>query len=205
MTNSRPEIYANKNLKEALKIKKIDEESIHDARVYLRKYYDILSSFYPIYENGECLYLAKEAISTLGKVRDIDICQIKDEKRDQLAIRALKKVEKLNGCYLNKVCCSRLLIYNNILKIYVQISDINDFHELRKKVRKARNLVESLGFESKEIKALAKKMGDIRDEILKLECKGLRPYEINLAPYRDEAKKTIGKILLIQNEFHHFL
>lgn len=205
MTNLRPEVYANENLKEALKIKGTDEESIHDARVYLRKYYDILSSFYPIYENSECLYLAKEAISALGRVRDIDICQTKDKKRDQLAIRALGRVKKLKGCYLDRVCCSRLLVYNNILKIYVQISDINDFHELRKKVRKARNLVESLGFESKEIKALAKKMGDTRDEILRLECKGLKPYEINIAPYRDEAKRTIGKILLIQNEFHHFL
>jgi len=205
LTNLLPEVYANENLKEALKIKGTDEECIHDARVYLRKYYDILSSFYPIYENSECLYLAKEAISALGKVRDMDICQTKDKKRDQLALRTLGRVKKLKGCYLNRVCCSRLLIYNNILKIYVQISDINDFHELRKKVRKARNLVESLGFESKEIKVLAKKMGDIRDDILRLECKGLKPYEINIVPYRDEAKKTIGKILLIQNEFHHFL
>ena len=205
MISLRPEVYANKNLKEALEIKRADAESIHDARVYLRKYYDVLSSFYPIYENSECLYLAKEAISALGKVRDMDICQIKDKKRDQLAIRALGRVKKLKGCYINRVCCSRLLAYNNILKIYLEINDVNDFHELRKKVRKARNLVESLGFESKEIKVLAKKMGDTRDDILRLECKGLKPYEINIVPYRDEAKKTIGKILLIQNEFHHFL
>lgn len=205
MTNLRPEDYANDNLRKALRIKRIDVDSIHDARVYLRKYYDVLSSFYPVYENAECLYLAKEAISALGKVRDIDICQINDEKRDELANKALRRVAKLENCYIGRVCCSRLLVYNNILRIYIQLNDINDFHELRKRVRRVRNLVESLGFESSEIKALAKKMGDIRDENLRLQCKGIKPYEINLTPYKEEAIKTIRRILLIQNEFHHSL
>ncbi|BFH74572.1 hypothetical protein SJAV_25160 [Sulfurisphaera javensis] len=200
----RPEVYANTQLKQSLKIKDIDPDSIHDARVSLRKYYDVLSSLYPVYENSECLFLAKEVISILGKVRDMDICNRK-ENRDILAKKAIKKIQRISLCYLPpKIFGSRLLIFNRILRIYSKIDGINDFHELRKMVRTTRNLIESLGYENKDIKNLAKKMGDIRDEILKMECNGWIPPSINLEIYKEEAISIIMKFLKTQNEFHYY-
>ncbi|MBP1358127.1 MAG: CHAD domain-containing protein [Sulfolobus sp.] len=185
-------------------MKKSDPDSVHDLRVYLRKYYDVSTSLYPFYDDPECFYLAKRSLSLLGKIRDMDICGLRDKERDKNVTKALNEIQKLNRCYLGTVCCSRLLIYNKVIKLFRGISDVSDFHELRKVVRKVRNLVEALDFDVEEIKIIAKKMGDIRDEMLRLECRGVKPFNVDINPYKEEARKAITKVLLKQNEFHHF-
>lgn len=198
----RPETYANDQLRIALSFNDIDMDSIHDARVSLRKYMDVISSIYLVYENSECLYLAKRAISLLGKVRDMDICN-KKENRDLLAKKAMQRVKSLSSCYIpQKIYGSRLLIFNRIIRTYKELRDINDFHELRKKIRTVRNLVESLGYDNREIKNLAKKMGDVRDEMLKMECNGLIPPNINLDLYKEKAVSVILDLVKNQKEFH---
>ncbi|QGA53707.1 CHAD domain-containing protein [Sulfolobus sp. E5-1-F] len=205
MTISRVEDYLNLQLKKALQINGISIEEIHDIRVAVRKYFDVLYTIHPVYENVECLFLAKEVISKLGKVRDMDICEIINEERDKLAIRATKEVRGLKVCFINnKIYGARLVIYNRILSSLRQIQDITDFHELRKNVRVTRNLIEALGYDNTEIKALAKKMGDIRDEMLKMRCRGVTPPDININQFKEEAKGIILKIIASQDEFHHF-
>lgn len=200
----RPEDYANLHIYRALKISKIDEESIHDLRVSIRKYYDVLSSLYPAYEDSECLYLAKELLSSLGKIRDSDICSIEMKNRGEIAFKIIRKKDILSKCMIKKVYGSRLLIYNRILKIYESIPQTSEFHELRKNVRKARNLVESLGYDSQELKTLAKTMGDLRDEMLKMMCRGVPPPTVEISSYKEEARKALLKILVSQNEFRHY-
>ncbi|AAK41439.1 CHAD domain-containing protein [Saccharolobus solfataricus] len=205
MTISQVKDYLNLQLKKAIQINGIGVEEIHDMRVAVRKYFDVLYAIHPVYENVECLFLAKEAIKRLGKVRDMDICEIANGERTKLAIRALKDVRELQVCFVNdKIYGVRLTIYNRILSSLHQIQDITDFHELRKNIRVTRNLVEALGYDNTEIKALAKKMGDIRDEILKMRCRGLTPPDINIIQYKEEAKRVILKIIASQEEFHHF-
>ncbi|ADX81737.1 CHAD domain-containing protein [Saccharolobus islandicus] len=205
MSVSRVENYLNLQLKKALQINGIGVEEIHDIRVAVRKYFDVLYALYPVYENVECLFLAKELISKLGKVRDMDICEIINEERNRLAIRAVKEVRGLKICFVNNnIYGARLVIYNRILTSLHQIQDVTDFHELRKSVRVTRNLVEALGYDTTEIKAFAKKMGDIRDEILKMRCRGVTPPDINVNQFKEEAKRVILKIIASQDEFHHF-
>ncbi|ARM75624.1 CHAD domain-containing protein [Acidianus manzaensis] len=200
----RPEYYANNNLHKALKINGTSKNEIHDMRVYIRKYFDVLYSIYPIYYNPDCLLLTKDILHTLGKIRDADICSINLKNRDLIALRVIKKAKKLSNCVIRKVYGSRLLVYDRIVKIYLSIPKMEDFHELRKNVRMARDLIESLGYDSKEIKALAKKMGDLRDQILRSECNGLTSPEVNISIYSEEARKAILKVIIAQDEFHHF-
>ncbi|QIW24419.1 CHAD domain-containing protein [Sulfolobus sp. S-194] len=204
MKTLRPEEYANLNLKEVLLITKIDEESIHDARVNLRKYYDVLISLYPIYENSECAFISNEIIGNLGRIRDMDICGLRSRRRDELAYDTIKKFRQLKICYLPvKIYGSRLLLFRRIYSLYELIPRLDDFHEIRKRVRIIRNLTEALGYNSQEVKIIAKKMGDVRDNILKMECNGLAPPEINVSVYKEEAINAIIKIIKEQDEFHY--
>jgi len=200
----RPEEYANINLKEVLGRTKIDEESIHDARVSLRKYYDVLTSLYPVYENSECAFISNEIIGNLGRIRDMDICGSRDRRRDKLAYDTIKKFKRLKICFLpRKIYGSRLLLFTRIYSLYKLIPQLDDFHEIRKRVRIIRNLAEALGYSSQEIKIISKKMGDVRDNILKMECNGLTPPEINVNIYKEEALKAITRIIKSQDEFHY--
>ncbi|WP_338598439.1 CHAD domain-containing protein [Sulfolobus tengchongensis] len=199
------EKYLNEQLRKAIQINGESEEDIHDMRVAIRKYFDVLYTLYPIYENIECIFLAKEAISTLGKVRDIDICGIINMERDKLVFKALKRVKNMQMCFINeRIYGARILLYNRILDISRSVKDISDFHELRKNVRIVRNLAEALGYDNKEIKILAKRMGDLRDEMLRARCRGQTPTNVNLDEYREEARRVILKIIALQDEFHHF-
>ncbi|AWR96975.1 CHAD domain-containing protein [Acidianus sulfidivorans JP7] len=200
----RPEEYANDYLEKSLEISGISKEEIHDKRVYIRKYFDILYSLYPVYENPDCLFLAKETLHILGKVRDMDLCSIKNKNRDKMAYSAIKEAKKLGNCFLPKVYGSRLLVYNRLIKIYSSISYINEFHLLRKNVRIARDLVESLGYNSKDIKILAKKMGDLRDKMIITQCKGMIFPDVSISPFAIGARKAILKVIMSQEEFHHF-
>lgn len=202
LKNLRPEDYANKNLRDALSISGISKEDIHDRRVKLRKYFDVLYSLYPVYENPDCLVKAKDLIHKLGVIRDMDvICY--QPNRDKLAEIVSKKIRVMNYCFLPKVYGSRLLVFNRILSLQKKIEKIEDFHELRKIVRTTRNLVESLGYKNKELSSLAKEMGDLRDEILKIECKG-RKVSIDVENYKKRANEIIVAFIIYQGEFHHF-
>jgi CHAD domain-containing protein len=202
---SRPEEYANLNLKKSLKIRGISIEEIHDKRVYIRKYFDILSALNPLYEDIECLALTKDVISDLGKVRDMDITGCYNKKRrEEIALRAIRKADKLKNCFLPKVYGSRLVVFNNILRLYNELRNCEEFHQLRKNVRIIRNLAESLNFNN-EIKKLAKEMGDLRDEALrKTNCLGVINYSFNINEYRRRAIEYTLKIILQQDEFHHY-
>lgn len=198
----RPEYYANKNLREALEIKGISKEEIHDRRVKLRRYFDVLYSLYPAYENPDCLVKAKDLIHKLGVIRDMDVV-CSQPNRDRLAERVANKMATMSNCFLLKVYGSRLLVFNRVILLQKRISKAEDFHELRKIVRTSRNLILSLGYKNVELSKLAKEMGDLRDKLLKAECEG-KSLEINTDEYKKKANRIIISFIISQDEFHHF-
>lgn len=200
----RPEDYANKHLYNALQISRTSEDGVHDLRVEIRKYYDVLSSLYPLYQNPDCLSLTRTLLRSLGKVRDMDICSLEIENRDEILWRIIEKKRSLSSCVIRKIYGSRLVVFNRLIKIYSLIPQLSDFHELRKNIRIARNLTESLGYDSQELKSLAKNMGDLRDEMLRMKCKGLQSPDIDISHYKSVARKIMLRILLSQEEFHHY-
>ncbi len=202
MKSLRPEDYANKNLKEALEINGISAKNIHDIRVKIRRYFDVLYSLYPVYENPDCLVKAKDIIHKLGVVRDMDVVCYQPN-RDKLAERVINKLGVMSNCLIPKVYGSRLLVFNRILTLQKRINKIEDFHELRKIVRISRNLVNSLGYKNEALSDLAKEMGNLRDEMLKAECEG-KSLNVNVEEYKKKANRIIISFILSQDEFHHF-
>ncbi|MCQ4336546.1 MAG: CHAD domain-containing protein [Sulfolobales archaeon] len=199
----RPEFYANNNLRKALKFDP-SPESVHDTRVYLRKYLTLSLTLSRLYHNPDCIYYSKEAVRILGRIRDADVSGCIPIDRKQLTLKVTQILPKISSCYLPKIYGSRLVVFEKIREIYNQIQ-IEDFHEFRKKVRILYYLTESVGEDPKPLKDISRELGDIRDQYLKEVCTSTvnKNKKLSFDPRLVEETKAIVREIIMRNEFHH--
>jgi len=197
----RPEFYANNNLRKALKFDP-SPESVHDTRVYLRKYLTLSLTLSRVYHNSDCIYYSKEAVRILGRIRDADVIGCIPIDRELLALKVTKILPKISSCYLPKIYGSRLVVFEKIREIYNHIL-VEDFHEFRKKVRILYYLTESVGEDPKPLKDISRELGDIRDQYLKEACTSTVNKKLSFDPRLVEETKAIVREIIMRSEFQH--
>lgn len=196
----RPEEYANRNLREALKFGP-SPESVHDSRVALRKYYVVADSLTRLYYDPECMYNAREAVKLLGVIRDSDVSGCIKVPREELVVRVSRILNRLSPCELPKLYGSRLVVYEKVWALYSSL-EVEDFHEFRKRVRSLYYLVESVGEDARELKAISRRLGDVRDKYMKETC-SREGFKIPLERGVVEEVKSIVREILTRSEFRH--
>ncbi|MEM3195939.1 MAG: hypothetical protein QXH43_07435 [Metallosphaera sp.] len=198
----RPEDYANEHLRSFKGEFKFDESSVHDARVDLRKYYVIVEVTYPLHRRYELISLGKRILRRLGVVRDYDVHGCPKIERDSILGYVSSKADNLGE--LPKLYGSRFVVMENLVGAYKSLASLNDFHSVRKALRRARIMADSLGFDTSTLKEIVTRMGDERDRIGKEICEGRTPrFELNLSQVKTEGVNALREILLSDHEFKH--
>jgi len=198
----RPEEYANAHLMEFRRLTGRSEEEVHDARVEIRKYVVVGKALYRLHGDWESLDRAFRIARTLGKVRDVDVSGCPGD-RDRL----LYSVEVMRDHVMPfpRLLGSRLLVMESLVREYRSVLVEEEFHSLRKRLRRARILVESLEMDSEEIKELVRRMGDLRDQWLRSRCSG-EEFQISgedTREFKEQGVEILRDLLSSGHEFHH--
>ncbi len=171
----RPEDYANRHLRKFLSLNSTSEKAVHDARVELRRYLVVAKATYSLHLRAEGVILGKKILRALGEVRDMDVIACADKsRRDYLAKRVMSSFHKMAKYKLPKMYGSRLLVARKVKLDVLALEKEEDFHEIRKKVRESRFLLESLGQYSPTLRDVARELGNMRDLYLNsVKCLGV--------------------------------
>ncbi|AWS00467.1 CHAD domain-containing protein [Metallosphaera hakonensis] len=198
----RPEEYANKHLENFLLVQGRSPEQVHEARVELRKYAVIVQVTYPLHLNYDVIRISKGILRRLGEVRDYDVHGCPKVPREELLDQVDR--EKVTLKRLPKLYGSRFLVMRNLIKIFMELDKVNDFHGLRKQIRTARILGDSLNLPSENLKEISRIMGEERDRMNREVCNGLKPrHNVDLEDIREKARASLREILLSNHEFRH--
>ncbi|QKR00907.1 CHAD domain-containing protein [Metallosphaera tengchongensis] len=197
----RPEDYANEHLGNFLEIIGFSQESVHDARVELRRFYVVAKALYPLHGDYGLIDLTRGLLKDLGKVRDMDVHGCPKIDRDKVVAKTLRLSGFLTR--LPKLYGSRYLVAQNLLSAFFQAREATDFHQLRKVLREARFLSESLGIEAYSLKEVVKEMGEMRDNVRRSLCEGVQSSLQFDESLKERGVSAVRELLLSDHEFHH--
>ncbi|MCG3109306.1 hypothetical protein L3N51_01596 [Metallosphaera sp. J1] len=198
----RPEDYANERLGEFRRIVGSSPKQVHDARVELRKYTVVVEALYPLHLDFDLLDNSRQILKLLGRVRDYDVHGCPRVDRDEMLRRANVRLQGLRR--LPRLYGSRFLVMENLVRLYNDLPFMNDFHGVRKLLRRARFLGESLGIYNDSLKEVVKVMGNERDRIAQEICQGRLPsLSLDISKMKEAGRKEIREILLSDHEFRH--
>ncbi|MCY0861400.1 MULTISPECIES: CHAD domain-containing protein [Metallosphaera] len=198
----RPEDYANEKLEEFKKLFGTSPNQVHDARVELRKYAVVVEALYPLHMDFDLLDNSRGILKLLGKVRDYDVHGCPRVDREEVLRRVSARLPRLRR--LPRLYGSRFLVAENLMRIYGDIPFVNDFHGVRKLLRRARFLAESLGIFNDSLKELVKTMGNERDRMAQEACQGKIPVlNLDVSRIKEIGRMEVREILLSDHEFRH--
>ncbi|MUN30050.1 hypothetical protein [Sulfuracidifex metallicus] len=187
----RPERYANVHLKKAM-----ESNGVHRRRVEVRKYLVISRVLVRLTGEKGCVKRAKKEVKSLGKLRDLEVASCIPLPHYELGDLDMK------DCMMRKVFGSRLLVAERVFLLYHELNKEMKLHPLRKTIREALFLLESLGIVDERLKALAKELGRLRDQQLMAQlCEG-KEIDFDVDELRLKAKDFIRELLSI-TEFDH--
>ncbi|MCY0850071.1 hypothetical protein [Sulfuracidifex metallicus] len=187
----RPERYANAHLRKAM-----ESNGVHRRRVEVRKYLVIARVLVRVTGEKECVKRAKKEVKSLGRLRDLKVASCIPLPHYELGDLDMK------DCMLRKVFGSRLLVAERVFLLYHELNKEMKLHPLRKTIREALFLLESLGIVDDRLKALAKELGRLRDQQLMAQlCEG-KEIDFDVDELRLKAKDFIRE-LLSTTEFYH--
>lgn len=174
---------------------------VHDMRVELRKFAVVGRETLHLHEMRDCVFHAFQTVKKLGYLRDMEVagCVRVSTSIDLLSVR-----RKFRSCRVPRIYGSKLMVAEALLREFRNLRNAEDFHEVRKSVRRAWYLGESIGLDVYSVKTLSKELGEIRDKALKLElCDGIRPNYPDVMSVKGRAMELVGLMILRNNTFEH--